>query len=644
MARGKDGDQEISPRVYSYIRFSTPEQAMGDSERRQLEIVREWAEKRGYKLDESLKPDRGVSGFTGEHRKKGHLGTFLKMVQAGSVPKGSILVVENIDRLSREGVFTTLREIFFTLFDYGVTIQTLSPEQAFDRKTVETGEAFLLIAQIIRARDESERKSQRGQQNWKQKKKRAHDDGCILTAKCPAWLRVVTDSKDGQRRFQILPGAKQTIRKMFDLKLSGVGVRGMVKPLNASAKWSRPNGFHASYIRKILVNRAVIGEHQPCKNVDGTFVPDGDPIQDYFPKIVDPAVFLAVQAMFAKNKYKGGRTGKAKNLFTHFVKCAYCGGSMAYVDRSRAKRSYPYLVCDRARRGVGCARHAVRYDECERLVLENCHRLQPDCVLPNPTEQSNQCMVLRREIDGWNEELKRLEEQIDNLVDQVTQTRSREMRDRYEQRIERLFEQKTNATAELTSATDKLLDAEKGLESVTRWKQGLSALIKALDADDPEIRLRLRMHLRDLIAKIEVFPVGHAKEYDPDAAPQPKKEGSTTVRRRTSKREGDDIAEYLSAVIDKPQKGFGDFIQYVVKRRMSKEGRFLRIHFKTGATLNLVPPGSLASGMELQKKTDKSNWHLVAPSIQRLWQDFEATHRKKTKSVTSALRSARTSE
>lgn len=642
MAKRNDGDGASSPRVYSYIRFSTPEQAMGDSERRQLETVREWAERRGYKLDESLKPDRGVSGFTGEHRKKGHLGTFLKMVQAGSVPKGSILVVENMDRLSREGVFTTLKEILFTLFDYGVTIQTLSPEQAFDRKTVETGEAFLLIAQIIRARDESERKSQRGQQNWKQKKKRAQEDGCILTAKCPAWLRVVADSKDGQRRFEILPGAKQTIRKMFDLKLSGVGVRGMVKPLNASAKWSRPNGFHASYIRKILVNRAVIGEHQPCKNVDGRYVPDGDAIQDYFPKIVDPAAFLAVQAMFAKNKYKGGRTGKAKNLFTHFVKCAYCGGSMAYVDRSRAKRSYPYLVCDRARRGVGCARHAVRYDECERLVLENCHKLQPDLVLPNPTEQSNQCMLLRREIDGWKEELKRLEEQIDNLVDQVTQTRSREMRDRYEQRIEQLFEQKTIATEKLSTATDKLSDAEKGLESIARWKKGLSELTKALNGDDPEVRLRMRMHLRDLIAKIEVFPVGHAKECEADEARQPKKEGRT-IRRRTPKREGDDIAEYLAAVIDKPPKGFGDFVQYVVKRRMSKEGRFLRIHFKTGATLNLVPPGSLASGMELQRKPDKSNWRHVAPSIQRLWQDFEAT-RKNTKSVTTARRSARTNE
>ncbi len=614
---------------------------MGDSERRQIEGAREWADKHGYKLDESLKPDRGVSGFTGEHRKKGHLGTFLNMVQTGSVPRGSILVVENIDRLSREGVFTTLREVFFKLFEYGVTIQTLSPEQAYDQKTVESGEVFMLIAQIIRARDESERKSQRGCQSWKQKKKRAQEEGRILTAKCPAWLRVVSDPKSKERRFEILPGAKTTIRMMFDLKLNGTSPRRLVKQLNAGAKWSRPNGFHASYVKKILENRAVIGEHQPRRNVDGKFVPDGEPLSDYFPKIVTQAVFFAVQAMFAKNKGKGGRNGKAKNLFTHFVKCAYCGGPMTFVDKSRSKKIYAYLICDNGRRGVGCARHSIRYDECEKLVLENCNRLQPDRVLPNPDEQTATCMSLRREVDGRNEELKQIEQQIDNLVDQVTNSRSRAIRDRYEDRINALIERKTKVDEQLSSAMEQLKDAEKGMESFAQWKQGLSSLLKALKTDDADIRLRLRSHFREFIAKIEVFSVGHPDEYDPDSAPTPKKIGPPTIR-RWARRDGDDIADYLRAVMDKPPEGFGEFVQYVVKRRMSKEGRFLRVHFKTGAILNLVPPGSIASGMELRKKGQENReWTFVVPSIQQLWQDFEATRRKIARSGSSGRRSAR---
>src|SRR5262249_49720406 len=94
--------------VYSYVRFSKAEQSMGDPERRQLEAARTWAQKKGHTLDESIKPDRGRSGYHGHHRSKGNLGLFLKMVEAGSIPKGSILVVENIDRLSREAPVNVL--------------------------------------------------------------------------------------------------------------------------------------------------------------------------------------------------------------------------------------------------------------------------------------------------------------------------------------------------------------------------------------------------------------------------------------------------------------------------------------------------------------------------------------------------------
>src|SRR5437016_3288480 len=119
--------------VYSYIRFSTPEQAMGDSERRQVSDAKDWARRKGLELDESLKlRDRGLSGFHGDHRKKGALGRFLELVEAGKIAQGSILLVENIDRLSREGAVKTLREIIFKLWDKGIVLQTLSPEETYE--------------------------------------------------------------------------------------------------------------------------------------------------------------------------------------------------------------------------------------------------------------------------------------------------------------------------------------------------------------------------------------------------------------------------------------------------------------------------------------------------------------------------------
>jgi hypothetical protein len=54
------------PRAYSYTRWSTPEQSLGDSARRQIELAKRYAGKHGLVLDDTLRlSDEGVSGFRG---------------------------------------------------------------------------------------------------------------------------------------------------------------------------------------------------------------------------------------------------------------------------------------------------------------------------------------------------------------------------------------------------------------------------------------------------------------------------------------------------------------------------------------------------------------------------------------------------
>src|SRR5947207_4529925 len=97
-----------SPTAYSYIRFSHPSQAEGDSLRRQTEAAAEWCQKHGVRLDETISlRDLGRSAYTGAHRKnpdRHALAAFLKLVESGKVPRGSYLVIENLDRLSREHI------------------------------------------------------------------------------------------------------------------------------------------------------------------------------------------------------------------------------------------------------------------------------------------------------------------------------------------------------------------------------------------------------------------------------------------------------------------------------------------------------------------------------------------------------------
>src|SRR5262249_1501597 len=89
--------------AYSYLGYSSNTQADGDSIPRQTELADACGKRNGAKLDiASSYQDHGRSAFRGKHRRSGKLAQFLADVQAARIPGGSILLVENLDRLSRE--------------------------------------------------------------------------------------------------------------------------------------------------------------------------------------------------------------------------------------------------------------------------------------------------------------------------------------------------------------------------------------------------------------------------------------------------------------------------------------------------------------------------------------------------------------
>ena len=81
-----------------------------------------------------------------------------------------------------------------------------------------------------------------------------------------------------------------------------------------------------SYIAKILANRAALGEFQPHIRVEGKRTPDGEPIEGYFPAIIDDELFYRAQHAKSQRLVGGARRkGKAfTNLFSGLASCAYC--------------------------------------------------------------------------------------------------------------------------------------------------------------------------------------------------------------------------------------------------------------------------------------------------------------------------------
>jgi len=76
--------------AYSYLRFSTPDQALGDSRRRQLVLAENYAEQHGLLLDRGLNfRDLGVSALRGRNAKQGGLRAFLDAVEHSLLPPSS---------------------------------------------------------------------------------------------------------------------------------------------------------------------------------------------------------------------------------------------------------------------------------------------------------------------------------------------------------------------------------------------------------------------------------------------------------------------------------------------------------------------------------------------------------------------------
>ena len=360
--------------AYSYVRFSRPEQLKGDSLRRQLDAGKAWAEKHGYTLDDSLKLlDKGISAFKGANAAKGKLGAFLAAVESGRVKPGAVLLIESLDRLSRNQVGEAL-ELFLGILRRGIKIVTLSPPETFDSKSI--NEVVNLMAAIIslsRAHEESEMKSVRLKEAWKNK--RAKLGTIKMTKRAPMWLELAEDRKS----YSIKKEAGATVKRIVQMALAGVGVVPIVKKLTRDGV--KPLGFaevwHTSTILKILHNRSLIGEFQPGTGTTGNRKPHGAPIPNYYPAIITEAQFYAIQQALSARKYQTGPRGKnVTSLFTGLLKCVDTQSSVVIVDKD-GKR----LVSSAAKRGEAKF-ISFPYPVWEGEFLKWCSEVDPADLIP----------------------------------------------------------------------------------------------------------------------------------------------------------------------------------------------------------------------------------------------------------------------
>lgn len=357
------------PKAYSYIRFSTPEQARGDSLQRQIEAAEAWCRERGLKLDDSLR-DLGISAYYGTNRTTGALRRFLDLVESGRIERGSYLIVESLDRLSRETVMDAATRLL-DLIRAGIIVVTLSDGHEYSAERLRHDWTPLIISLVVmsRAHEESRIKSERVGKAWRRKKEAARSERKPLTRRCPEWLELV-DGRYVERLDRVA-----IVRRIFRDTIEGAGRREIVRRLNAEGipPFRGRNGWQTSSIAKIIQSRTVLGEYQPHSGTHKARnrKPEGDPIPGYYPAIIGEETFWRAQAATqGRRQGAAGRKGGVVHLVQGLGRCGACGSPMYIINKGRPPKGGIYLCCSSHIRSAGCSNaRRWRVETLERALL-----------------------------------------------------------------------------------------------------------------------------------------------------------------------------------------------------------------------------------------------------------------------------------
>jgi DNA invertase Pin-like site-specific DNA recombinase len=119
-----------------YSRFSGKRQEAGDSQRRQDALALKAAQDEGVELDKSDWSDKGISAMRGANRKRGKLRMFLDMVDEGIIPKNSVLIIEQVNRLSRMP-WMEQAKLWDEIIRRGIVIRTCIPPFRYDLSNID---------------------------------------------------------------------------------------------------------------------------------------------------------------------------------------------------------------------------------------------------------------------------------------------------------------------------------------------------------------------------------------------------------------------------------------------------------------------------------------------------------------------------
>lgn len=495
----------IRARVYSYLRFSDPRQATGSSADRQLRFAEAWAAERGLELDGTLSlRDEGLSAYHQAHVKQGALGTFLRAVDEGRIPRGSVLVVEGLDRLSRAEPIQAQAQLA-QIINAGITVVTASDGREYNRERLKAQPMDLVYSLLvmIRAHEESDTKSKRVRaairrqcEGWVAGTYR----GLIRNGKDPQWLRWSGEA------WEPIPERVVAVRRALELYREGLGAvrayRVMLEEGHVLSDW----GISGQQVYRLVQLPALRGAKRIA--VDG----EQYLLEDYYPRLLSDAEFEELQRLFGQRHRRRGK-GEIPGIITGIglTWCGYCGTAVVgqnMMGRVRANGTvadgHRRLMCTSYARNAGCqAGGSCSVVPVERALMSYCSDQMNLSRLHEPTEDGQN---LRERVASARRQVEEVEQQLARVTEALLADESGA--------APLVFVRKARELeAELGRRQEALLQAERDLAQRTSGPapataETWAALAAGVEALDVAAREQVRQLVMDTFERIVVYMRG----------------------------------------------------------------------------------------------------------------------------------------
>ncbi|HHK9138966.1 TPA: recombinase family protein [Escherichia coli] len=475
----------MKTKLYSYIRFSSMKQADGSSYERQKRTAAEIAAKYDLELVTSYQ-DFGVSAFKGANSRTGALSRFLDEI-GRSVPVGSWLVVENLDRISRQSIIEA-QELFLSIIRRGITIVTGMDGKVYSKESVNANPIDLLLSVMLFARANEESQTKRNRTNSSALIKiKAHQENpqnpavAIEEIGKNMWW---TDTTSGY----VLPHPVffPIVQEVVELRRNGRSTAEILDHLNATytpppaASHKRHSNWSRAMIERLFHTRALIGIKEI--SVDGVKYE----LKDYYPRVLDDAEFYHLKKSIGVRACNYGDKEEVKPIpllsGVGLLKCEHCGSAMVKVKGTNKRPNQYRYSCDAMRSSrIACVHTnwSFRGDQLEKAVLQ----LLADKIWI-AEDKANPVPALKVQIDE-------ISRKIDNLITLSAMTGA----------TKELADQITTLNSERETLYNQIKMAEEEMYSVD--SQGWEKLAE-FDLEDVynEERLKVRFKIKQALKRI----------------------------------------------------------------------------------------------------------------------------------------------